>query len=156
MLNPAAAIFQTVVVFAILCLFAFLLNKWSLQRDADPERGTEPSFDRWRVKFENLSGIGILIYVILLTDGAIVWIKSLDITWYSSIWGLQFLVGQGYAVLALSILTVILLSRFEPMKDDAEGDGAARPGQAGIRFCDAQYLPLLCRVFDHLVGQRAG
>jgi hypothetical protein len=116
MLNPGAAIFQTVVIFAILGLFTFLLNKWSLQRDADPERGTEPSFDRWRVKFENLSGIGILIYVILLTDGAIVWIKSLDITWYSSIWGLQFLVGQGYAVLALGILTVILLSRFEPIK----------------------------------------
>ena len=43
-------------------------------------------------------------------------IKSLDVTWYSSIWGLQFLVGQGYAVLALGILTVILLSRWEPMK----------------------------------------
>ena len=48
--------------------------------------------------------------------GAIIWIKSLDVTWYSSIWGLQFLVGQGYAVLALGILTVILLSRYEPMK----------------------------------------
>jgi hypothetical protein len=116
MLNPTAAIVQTVLIFAILGTFAFLLNKWSLERDADPARGTEPSFDRWRIKFENLCGIGILIYVILLTDGAIVWIKSLDITWYSSIWGLQFLVGQGYAVLALSILTVILLSRFEPMK----------------------------------------
>jgi hypothetical protein len=116
MLNPGAAIFQTIFIFAILFLFTFLLNKWSMERDADPARGTEPSFDRWRIKFENLSGIGILIYVILLTDGAIVWIKSLDITWYSSIWGLQFLVGQGYAVLALSILTVILLSRFEPMK----------------------------------------
>jgi hypothetical protein len=116
MLNPAAAILQTVLIFAILGTFAFLLNKWSIERDADPARGTEPSFDRWRIKFENLCGIGILIYVILLTDGAIVWIKSLDITWYSSIWGLQFLVGQGYAVLALSILTVILLSRFEPMK----------------------------------------
>ncbi len=116
MLNPGAAIFQTVFIFAILGLFTFLLNKWSLDRDADPARGTEPSFDRWRIKFENLCGIGILIYVILLTDGAIVWIKSLDITWYSSIWGLQFLVGQGYAVLALGILTVILLSRFEPMK----------------------------------------
>jgi hypothetical protein len=116
MLNPTAAIFQTVFIFAILLLFTFLLNKWSIERDADPARGTEPSFDRWRIKFENLCGIGILIYVILLTDGAIVWIKSLDITWYSSIWGLQFLVGQGYAVLALSILTVILLSRFEPMK----------------------------------------
>ena len=31
--------------------------------------------------------------------------KSLDVTWYSSIWGLQFLVAQGYAVLALGILT---------------------------------------------------
>jgi hypothetical protein len=116
MLNPVPAIVQTVVIFAILLMFQFFLNKWSLQRDADPERGTEPSFDRWRIKFENLSGIGILIYVILLTDGAILWIKSLDVTWYSSIWGLQFLVGQGYAVLALGILTVILLSRYEPMK----------------------------------------
>jgi len=116
MLNPVPAIVQTVFIFAILLTFQFLLNKWSLQRDADPERGTEPSYDRWRIKFENLSGIGILIYVILLTDGAILWIKSLDVTWYSSIWGLQFLVGQGYAVLALGILTVILLSRYEPMK----------------------------------------
>jgi hypothetical protein len=116
MLSPVPAIIQTVLIFAILLTFQYFLNKWSLQRNADPERGTEPSFDRWRIKFENLSGIGILIYVILLTDGAIVWIKSLDVTWYSSIYGLQFLVGQGYAVLALGILTVILLSRYEPMK----------------------------------------
>jgi hypothetical protein len=116
MLNPVAVIIQTAIIFAILWTFQYFLNKWSLERDADPERGTEPSFDRWRIKFENLSGIGILIYVFLLTMGAIDWIKSLDITWYSSIWGLQFLVGQGYAVLALGILTVILLSRFEPMK----------------------------------------
>ena len=94
----------------------YLLNRWSLERDADPERGTEPSFERWRTRFENLSGPGILIYVIVLTAAAIIWIKSLDVTWYSSIWGLQFLVAQGYAVLALSILSVILLSRYEPMK----------------------------------------
>jgi hypothetical protein len=116
MLSPVHVIIQTIVIFAILLLFTYLLNKWSLERDADPARGTEPSFNRWRTKFENLSGPGILIYVILLTTGAIDWIKSIDITWYSSIWGLQFLVGQGYAVLALGILTVILLSRFEPMK----------------------------------------
>jgi hypothetical protein len=116
MLNPTAVIIQTVIIFAILLTFTYFLNKWSLQRDADPARGTEPSFDRWRTKFENLSGPGILIYVFCLTAGAIDWIKSIDITWYSSIWGLQFLVGQGYAVLALGILTVILLSRFEPMK----------------------------------------
>lgn len=116
MLSPVSVWVQTILVFGILMTFMYLLNRWSLERDADPLRGTEPSYDRWRTKFENLCGIGILIYVILLTDGAIIWIKSLDVTWYSSIWGLQFLVGQGYAVLALGILTVILLSRVEPMR----------------------------------------
>jgi hypothetical protein len=116
MLSPVPVIVQSVIIFGVLLLFTYFLNKWSLQRDADPERGTQGSYDRWRIKFENLSGPGIFIYVVLLTAGAIDWIKSIDITWYSSIWGLQFLVGQGYAVLALGILTVILLSRYEPIK----------------------------------------
>ena len=116
MLNPYALIVETCLIFAVLMTFMFLLNKWSLEQDADPTRGTEPSFEKWRTRFENLSGPGILIYVILMTLGAIVWIKSLDVTWYSSIWGLQFLVAQGYGVLAISILSVILLSRYEPMK----------------------------------------
>jgi hypothetical protein len=116
MLNPGALVFETLLIFGVLGLLMFLLNKWSIERDADPAAGTERSFEYWRIKFENLSGPGIFVYVVLLTLGAIVWIKSLDVTWYSSIWGLQFLVGQGYAVLALSILSVILLSRMEPMK----------------------------------------
>ena len=116
MLNPSAMIAEYCLIFAVLLSLMFLLNRWSMERDADPQSGTEPSFERWRTKFENISGPGILVYVIMLTLGAIVWIKALDVTWYSSIWGLQFLVGQGYAVLALSILSVILLSRYEPMK----------------------------------------
>ena len=116
MLSPVPAVVQSIIIFAVLGTIAFLLNKWSIQRDADPAAGTQASFDYWRVKTENLSGIGILVYVILMTDGAILWIKSLDVTWYSSIYGLQFLVGQGYSVLALGILSVILLSRYEPMK----------------------------------------
>jgi hypothetical protein len=116
MLNPHALIGESCIIFGVLLLFMFLLNKWSLACDADPLRGTNESYERWRIRFENLSGPGILIYVILMTMGAIVWIKSLDVTWYSSIWGLQFLVAQGYAVLALGILSVILLSRYEPMK----------------------------------------
>jgi len=116
MLNPVPAVVQTVIIFGVLILIMTLLNKWSMQRDADPLAGTQESFDRWRIKFENLSGIGIVIYAILLTDGAILWIKSMDVTWYSSIYGLQFLVGQGYMVLALGILITILLSRYEPLK----------------------------------------
>jgi len=116
MLNPLSAIIQTVVVFGILIFLMYLLNKWSMERDADPLKNTPGSYDKWRVRFENLSGPCIFLYVVLLTDGALVWIMSLDVTWYSSVWGLQFLVGQGFAVLALGILTVIKLSKVEPMK----------------------------------------
>lgn len=116
MFNPVSALIQTAVIFGVLGLLAYLLNKWSLDRDADPNAGTIASYDRWRTKFENLSGPGIFVYVVLLTDAALLWVMSLDVTWYSSIWGLKFLVGQGYAVLALGILTVMKLSKVEPMK----------------------------------------
>jgi hypothetical protein len=116
MLSPGSFWFQTIIIFGVLGLILFFLQKWSVERDADPASGSQRSYDKWREKFENLSGIGILIYVILMTVGAIIWIMSLDVTWYSSIWGLQFLVGQGFAVLALGILTVVLLSKSGPMK----------------------------------------
>ena len=116
MFNRTSAIIQSLVIFTVLGTLAYILNKWSLERDADPARGTIASYDRWRTKFENLSGPGIFIYVVLLTDAALLWVMSLDVTWYSSIWGLKFLVGQGYAVLALSILTVVKMSKVEPFK----------------------------------------
>jgi hypothetical protein len=116
MFNPTSAIIQTLIVFGILLTLSFFLNRWSLQRDADPAAGTIESFDKWRVRFENLSGPGIFIYVVCLTDAALLWIMSLDVTWYSSIWGLKFLVGQGYLVLAVGVLTVIKLSKVEPIK----------------------------------------
>jgi hypothetical protein len=115
MFSPHSFITQSLIVFLVLGTFAYFLNKWSLERDADPLAGTEPSFDRWRVRFENLSGPGIFIYVVLMTDAALLWIMSLDVTWYSSIWGLQFLVAQGFGVFAMAILTVIKLSKVEPM-----------------------------------------
>ena len=116
MLSPVSVWIQSLIIFAVMGVFIFLLNRWSLERDADPMAGTERSYSRWQIRFENLSGPGIFIYVVLLTAASIDWIKSLDVTWYSSIYGLQFLVGQGYSVLALGILTVILLSRYEPMR----------------------------------------
>lgn len=116
MFSPLGCIVQTVVIFSILITIMSFLNKWSLQRDADPARGTLASYDRWRMKFENLSGPGIFIYVVCLTSAALLWVMSLDVTWYSSIWGLKFLVGQGYAVLALAVFTVLQLSKAEPIK----------------------------------------
>jgi len=116
MLNPTSVIVQAAVVLGFMALVITLLNRWSVRRDADADAGTAASFDKWRVRLENLSGPSILLYVILMTAFVIDFVKSLDVIWASSIYGLQFLVAQGYSVLALGILTLILLSRFEPMK----------------------------------------
>ena len=116
MLHPGSAWVQYFIVIGFMGLIIFLLNRWSLQRDADPTAGSLASFDKWRIRFENLSGPCLFLYVIAMTDFVIVFIKSLDVTWYSSVYGLQLLVAQGYGVLALGILTLILLSRYEPIK----------------------------------------
>ena len=98
MLNISSVWILSAICFAIWFIFMHLLNKWGLQRDADPH----PNVRYWQVKFENLSGFGVLVYSITISVGAIAWVMSLDPTWYSSIMALMFLVGQGYGVLALS------------------------------------------------------
>jgi hypothetical protein len=55
-----------------------------------------------------------VVYALTMTAAAIYWVMSLDVTWFSSVYGLLFLVGQGFSVLALSIIVAISLSRFEP------------------------------------------
>ncbi len=101
-----------IAYFVIWGIFVVILNRWSLQRDTDTTRS---SWD-WQKRFENLSGAGLLIYSITLTGASIDWIMSLDPTWYSSVYGLLFLVAQGYAALAMVILIVLGLSQYEPMK----------------------------------------
>ncbi len=116
MLSPVSAWIEFAIVMGFMGGVITLLNRFSLSREADPLAGTMRSYDRWRILFENISGPSMLLYVVVMTDFVIVFVKSLDVTWYSSIYGLQFLVAQGYAVLALGMLTLLLLSRYEPMR----------------------------------------
>lgn len=116
MLAPWSVRIEFLAIFAFMALVGYTLLRWSLQRDADPVRGTLKSYEYWRIKAENVSGIGILIYVSLLTIAVIVLVMTLDIQWYSTVWGFLFLVGQGYAVLALGVHTSIRLSAYEPFK----------------------------------------
>jgi hypothetical protein len=51
-----------------------------------------------------------------MTAAAIYWVMSLDPAWYSSVYGLLFLVGQIYGVLALAIIVAVSLSEGEPFK----------------------------------------
>lgn len=112
MLNPSTFVVVSVLCFAIWALYTWRLNALALQRDADSPANTP----YWIKKFENISGPGIVVYSLTMTAAALYWVMSLDVTWYSSVYGLLFLVGQGYAVLALSIIVAISLSKGEPFR----------------------------------------
>jgi len=112
MLNPAAFAWGSLACFAIWGFYTWRLNALGLQRDA-ASPATTPE---WIKRLENISGPGIVVYAVTMTAAVIYWVMSLDPTWYSSVYGLLFLVGQAYSVLALSIIAVIALSKGEPYK----------------------------------------
>jgi hypothetical protein len=112
MLNPETFIIVSVVCFVIWGYYAWRLNSLGLERDA-ASPATTPE---WIKRLENISGPGLVVYAITMSAAAIYWVMSLDPTWYSSVYGLLFLVGQIYGVLALSIIVVISLSKAEPYK----------------------------------------
>jgi hypothetical protein len=112
MLNAGAFVWVSLLCFAIWGFYAWRLNALGLKRDSE----TLASTPKWIKRMENISGPGIVIYAITMTAAAIYWVMSLDPTWYSSVYGLLFLVGQAYQVLALGIIVVISLAQGEPFK----------------------------------------
>ncbi len=112
MLNPVAFSWVCLLCFAIWTFYTWRLTSMAAKRDADPQGNTP----YWIKKFENISGPGIVVYSLTMTAAVIYWVMSMDPTWYSSVYGLLFLVGQGYSVLALSIIVSLSLSKAEPFK----------------------------------------
>ncbi len=112
MLNPFTYWWVSVLCFAIWGWYAWRLNTLALKRDAQgPE--TTPY---WIKKLENISGLGIVVYSVIMTAAAIYWVMSMDVTWFSTVYGLLFLVEQGFQVLALGIIVALSLSKAEPYK----------------------------------------
>ncbi|MGO9317738.1 MAG: hypothetical protein ACLPXT_02700 [Terracidiphilus sp.] len=112
MLNAGSFVWVSLACFAIWGFYTWRLNVLGLRRDSETPAETPV----WIKRMENISGPGIVIYAITMSAAAIYWVMSLDPTWYSSVYGLLFLVGQGYQVLALAIIVVISLSIGEPFK----------------------------------------
>ena len=112
MLNNNTFVIIGLMCFIIWFLYSLRLNKMSLARDADGPEKTP----YWIKKFENFAGPGIVVYALTMTAAVIYWVMSMDVTWFSSVYGLLFLVGQGYSVLAFCIIVAIALSKAEPFQ----------------------------------------
>jgi len=99
---------RAAIYFAIWILLMLLLNGWSLQQDARPERAL-------RRKLQMLSGPGIVLYVFTMTFAAVDWVMSLSPHWSSTIYGFLFVGGQAVSAMALMIAVAVLLAQSEPM-----------------------------------------
>ena len=109
-LNVPFFVGRAVLYFAVWLLGSWLLNKWSAAQD----RGEIAVLPGDTVRFRVVSAPGLLVYVITLTFASIDWIMSLDPHWYSTIFGLILVAGQGLSGLALVIAVLAMLSGSEP------------------------------------------
>src|SRR5438477_1213545 len=110
LLNTTFFLIRWPLYFLIWWGFSTALRRWSIERDLNP-RGRD-----WQRIFENVSGIGIVVYSLTMTFAIVDWIMSLDATWFSTIYGLIYLAGQGLTAFSIAIITVLLLSGEEPMR----------------------------------------
>jgi len=113
-LNSGFFIARTIFYFACWFFLVYLLNKFSRAEDA----GGNGSL--W-MRFEGVSGGGLVLYGFTVTFASIDWVMSLEPRWYSTIYGLLFLVGQALVALAFAIMMLVWLSDREPLS------GVVRP-----------------------------
>jgi hypothetical protein len=69
------------------------------------------------MRFEGLSGGGLVLYGLTVTFASVDWVMSLEPRWYSTIYGLLFMVGQALVALAFAIMMLIWLSDREPLSE---------------------------------------
>jgi len=107
-LNPSFFVARALVYFVIWIGLAYVLNRWSLEQDhtADPALS-----NRLRL----LGRYGLVLYILTLTFASVDWVMSIEPHWFSSIFGVLFLAGQGLSSMAFAIAAASLLSRREPL-----------------------------------------
>jgi hypothetical protein len=108
-LNPQFFVARMIFYFAIWFLLTYLLNKWSKQEDVG-----EAGVPLW-MRLEGLSGIGIVLYGLTVTFASVDWVMSLEPQWYSTIYGLIFMVSQALTAMAFAIAMLIWLSDRRPL-----------------------------------------
>jgi hypothetical protein len=109
-LNVTFFIIRAIVYLGGWNFLAWYFNRWSAVED----REGSPVAHR---KMAALAGPGILFWGFGVTFMAIDWVLSLDPHWFSTMFGLLFMAGQGLSGMALMITVMVLLSYRRPMSE---------------------------------------
>lgn len=106
-LNVPFFIARAVFYFVVWGTLAFFLNKWSRIHDERDDPAVA-------VRLNNWSAGGLLIFVLTMTFAAFDWMMSLEPHWFSSLFGVIIIVGQGLSTLALMTILIARLAGHTP------------------------------------------
>ncbi len=107
-LNVPFFIARAVLYFVVWITVARYLNHWSAEQD----RAGDPRLSR---RLEMLSRGGLLLYGLTMTFAAVDWGMSLEPHWFSTIYGVLFMGGQGLATFAFVIPVAALIADRPPL-----------------------------------------
>lgn len=105
-LNASGWTTRIFIYFAIWMFCAWLLTSRGKKRDATGDKNAESG-----VRF--LAGPMIILHVLAVTFAVIDWAMSLEPAWFSTMFGVIFVAGQGISTLAFSVLICAWLRKDE-------------------------------------------
>ncbi len=103
-LNVPFFVVRNVIYFTAWLLLAYFILKWSRHQD---ETG-KPEFTH---RLQALSAPGLLIFGLTITFACVDWVMSLDPTFFSTIYGMIFMVTEALAGMSLATVAIILLAQ---------------------------------------------
>ncbi|HEX7798675.1 MAG TPA: hypothetical protein VF456_30150 [Vicinamibacterales bacterium] len=109
-LNTPFFLIRAAIYFAAWNAVTYLLNKWGLEQD----QTGDPRIAR---RMQMLSGGGLVVYGLCITFASFDWLMSLEPHWFSTIYGVLIMGGQGLSALAFLITSLVWLSRRPPLRD---------------------------------------
>lgn len=109
-LNVPFFIGRAVFYFAVWNLVTYFLNKWSLEQDRTGHRPLT-------TKLQSLSAPGLVLYGLTVSFASIDWVMSLEPQWFSTMYGILVMGGQGLSAMAFVIAAVVLLSQYKPLSE---------------------------------------
>jgi hypothetical protein len=107
-LNVPFFLARAVVYFAVWSGLALLVSRWSAQQDREPDPGRAG-------RLRGLSGVGLVALSGTTTFAAIDWGMSLAPHWFSTMYGVLFIVGWTLSALSFTIVVMARLSREWPL-----------------------------------------
>ncbi len=108
-LNATGFTVRAVIYFIIWLALSYFLSAWSKRQDEQPAEAKA-----LELRMRKLSGIGLVIFGLVVTGAAVDWIMSLEPKWYSSIFGAMVLVGQGLSAMCLMAIVTHRLRATSP------------------------------------------